>query len=317
MASSSKSKAFPSTAKLTHPLTIDGKEYVPEPPFAEEKAKIWHSQAPPEKSSDNDERPIAQVFLKPSFSGQPCLTDPNVSSHSKKSKKHKRSAATGPEVFLVGLSDLLTRISAYNLSSCLQPPSQPTQPSSQHSHKSKGHQGHKRKKHDSPSRSGEAKKKRHHKVLTPEAPALDADTIVVDTSILNKAPALAVGASQSTSTPAAAVLGEENPEVVPPTPTQVVTCFTIFSIELLDFSYKHLFPYNWLMLLLSHLTLSPTILLRRRLLLQLTHYNLSTLLLPCLCRIQGDQWMSAPLKTNLLKLLLCQLLLLHLPRGWQ
>jgi hypothetical protein len=26
------------------PLTIDGKEYVPEPPFAEEKAKIWRSQ---------------------------------------------------------------------------------------------------------------------------------------------------------------------------------------------------------------------------------------------------------------------------------
>jgi hypothetical protein len=40
MASSSKSKAFPSAAKLAHPLTIDGKEYVPEPPFAEEKAKI-------------------------------------------------------------------------------------------------------------------------------------------------------------------------------------------------------------------------------------------------------------------------------------
>ena len=40
MASSSKNKTLPSAAKLTQPLTIDGKEYVPEPPFAEEKAKI-------------------------------------------------------------------------------------------------------------------------------------------------------------------------------------------------------------------------------------------------------------------------------------
>jgi hypothetical protein len=135
------------------------------------------------------------------------------------------------------VSDLLTRISSYNLSSCLQP----TQPSSQHSHKSKGHQGHKRKKHDSPSRSGEAKKKKHHKVLTPEAHSLDADTIMVDTSLLNKVPDPAMGASQSTSTLDAAVLGEENLDVVSPTPTQVITCFTIFSLELLDFSYKHIF----------------------------------------------------------------------------
>ncbi|KAI5424066.1 hypothetical protein KIW84_030326 [Lathyrus oleraceus] len=40
MASSNK----PSAAKLTHPINIDGREYVPEPPFAEEKAKIWRSQ---------------------------------------------------------------------------------------------------------------------------------------------------------------------------------------------------------------------------------------------------------------------------------
>ncbi|KAI5398847.1 hypothetical protein KIW84_064290 [Lathyrus oleraceus] len=40
MASSNK----PSAAKLTHPINIDGKEYVPEPPFAKEKAKIWRSQ---------------------------------------------------------------------------------------------------------------------------------------------------------------------------------------------------------------------------------------------------------------------------------
>lgn len=44
MASSSKSKKLPSDAKLTQPLTINGKEYIPEPPFAEEKAKIWCSQ---------------------------------------------------------------------------------------------------------------------------------------------------------------------------------------------------------------------------------------------------------------------------------
>lgn len=40
MASSNK----PSAAKLTHPINIDGREYVPEPPFAEEKEKIWRSQ---------------------------------------------------------------------------------------------------------------------------------------------------------------------------------------------------------------------------------------------------------------------------------
>ncbi|XP_050890707.1 adhesin AWP1-like [Lathyrus oleraceus] len=147
--------------------------------------------------------------------GQPRSTDLTVSSHSKKSKKHKRFAATGSEVFLVGLSDLLTRLSAYNLSSCLQPTSQP---SSQH--KSKSHHGHKRKKHESPSRSGETKKKRHHKVLTPEAPAADADTIVVDTSILNKAPDPAVGTSQSTSTSAAVALGKENQDAVSPASTQ-------------------------------------------------------------------------------------------------
>lgn len=44
MASSSKNKTLPSAAKLMQPLTIDGKEYVLEPPFAEEKAKIWRSQ---------------------------------------------------------------------------------------------------------------------------------------------------------------------------------------------------------------------------------------------------------------------------------
>ncbi|XP_050877356.1 uncharacterized protein LOC127081115 [Lathyrus oleraceus] len=163
------------------------------PPPVKEKEKV-PKPAAPEKSSDDDERPIVQVLKNP---GQPRSTDPPVSSQSKKSKKNKRSAATEPE---------------------LTP--QPTQPSSQHSHQSKGHQGQKRKKHDSLSRSGEAKKKKHHKVLTLEAPSLDADTIVVDTSILNKVPDLAVGTSKSTITPFAAVLEEENPDVVLPTPTQ-------------------------------------------------------------------------------------------------
>lgn len=44
MDNSSKSRTFPSAAKLAQPFTIDGKEYIPEPPFAEEKAKIWRSQ---------------------------------------------------------------------------------------------------------------------------------------------------------------------------------------------------------------------------------------------------------------------------------
>ncbi|KAI5418793.1 hypothetical protein KIW84_043136 [Lathyrus oleraceus] len=40
MASSNK----PSAVKLTHPISIDGREYVPEPLLAEEKEKIWRSQ---------------------------------------------------------------------------------------------------------------------------------------------------------------------------------------------------------------------------------------------------------------------------------
>ena len=103
------------------------------------------------------------------------------------------------------MSDLLTRISVYNLSSCLQPTSQLS-----FQHKSKSHHGHKRKKHDSPSRSVEAKKKRHHKKLTSEAPAVDADTIMVDTSILDKVPDPAVGVSYSNSTSPAVALGKEN-----------------------------------------------------------------------------------------------------------
>lgn len=158
--------------------------------------------------------------------GQPRSTNlPVPSPQSKKSKKHKRSAATGPEVFLVGLSDLLTRISAYNLSSCLHP-------TPQQSHKSKGHQGHKRKKHDSPSKGGEAKRKKQPKVLTIEAPSsLDADTVVVDTSILNMVSDPAVGTSKPTNIFAAAILEEGDPDIVLPTPTQVITYFTIFSLN--------------------------------------------------------------------------------------
>lgn len=175
--------------------------------------------------------------------GQPHSTDlPVPSPLSKKSKKHKHFAAKGPEVFLVGLSDLLTRISAYNLSSYLQLTPQPTQPSPQQSHKSKGHQGHKRKKRDSPFKGGEEKNKKQHKVLTTEAPSsLDADTIVVDTSILNKVPDPAVGTSKPTNIPTAAILEEGNPDIVLPTQTQVITYFTISFPELLGFSYKHPF----------------------------------------------------------------------------
>lgn len=78
-------------------------------------------------------------------------------------------------------------------------------------------------------------------MLTPEAPAIDADTIVVDTSILNKAPDPTVGDSQSTSTSVAAALGKENQDVVSPASTQVITCFLVYSIGLLYFSYTHLF----------------------------------------------------------------------------
>lgn len=61
MANSNKNKTLPSVAKLTQLLTIDGKEYVPEPPFAEEKAKIWHSQVLISFSLSN--KPLA--FLGP------------------------------------------------------------------------------------------------------------------------------------------------------------------------------------------------------------------------------------------------------------
>ncbi|XP_050915350.1 histone promoter control protein 2-like [Lathyrus oleraceus] len=164
-----------------------------------EAAAELKEKATPEKPSDDDERPISQVLKKSSSSDQPRSTDlPVPSPQSKKSKKHKRSAATGPE-----------------------PTPQPTQPSPQQSHKPKGHQGHKRKKRDSPSKGGEAKKKKQHKMLTTEAhSSLDADTIVVDTSILNMVSDPAVGTSTSTNIPAATILEEGNPDIVLPTPTQ-------------------------------------------------------------------------------------------------
>jgi hypothetical protein len=78
-------------------------------------------------------------------------------------------------------------------------------------------------------------------VPTPEVPAVDVDTIVVDTSILDKVPNPAVGVSQSTSTSPAAALGKENQDAVSPASTQVITCFPVYSLGLLYFSYTHLF----------------------------------------------------------------------------
>ncbi|KAI5434067.1 hypothetical protein KIW84_021073 [Lathyrus oleraceus] len=89
MASSSKNKALPFAAKLTQPLTIDGKEYVLEPPFAEEKAKIWRSQVLiPFSLSD---KPLAflgslpenrqpEITKKNSFFATSHLSEPLVSS---------------------------------------------------------------------------------------------------------------------------------------------------------------------------------------------------------------------------------------------
>ncbi|XP_050888948.1 suppressor protein SRP40-like [Lathyrus oleraceus] len=169
------------------------------------------AQAAPEQSSNDDGRPISQVLRKPSSSGQPRSTEPTVPSTSKKSKKHKRSTPAGSEVFLVGLSSLLARLSAYNLSSCLQHTSQ---------HKSKSHHGHKRKKHDSPSKSGDNKNKRHHTMPPSEAPIEDADTLVVDTSIPSTVPALAVGDSPSIGLSPATALGNTNQDAVSPASTQ-------------------------------------------------------------------------------------------------
>ena len=57
-------------------------------------------------------------------------------------------------------------------------------------------------------------------MLPTETPSsLDADTIVVDTSILNKVPDLAVRTSKLTNIPTVAILEEGSPDIVLPTPT--------------------------------------------------------------------------------------------------
>ena len=72
---------------------------------------------------------------------------------------------------------------------------------------------------------------------TPEVPVEDVDTLVVDTSILDKVPDPAVGASQPTDTSPAVVLGKENQDAVSPASTQVFTHFFVYSFGFLYFSY--------------------------------------------------------------------------------
>lgn len=80
----------------------------------------------------------------------------------KKSKKVKSSSAQDLEVFLVGLSSLISNIVFYNLDYL--------QHSSQQSQKSKGSKINKRK-HDSPAKSGTIKKKRKDKETETYNPA--------------------------------------------------------------------------------------------------------------------------------------------------
>ena len=75
-----------------------------------------------------------------------------------------------------------------------------------------------------------------------EAPVEDADTLVVDTSILDTVPAPAVGASPSTGLSPATALGNTNQDAVSPASTQVFTHFPIYSFGffvalLLQFSF--------------------------------------------------------------------------------
>ena len=77
---------------------------------------------------------------------------------------------------------------------------------------------------------------------TPEVPTEDVDTIVVDASVLDKVPDPDVGASQSIGTSPAAALGKENQDAVSPTSTQVITCFPVYSLGLLSFSYTFFLP---------------------------------------------------------------------------
>lgn len=162
--------------------------------------------------------------------GQPRSTEPTVSPSSKKSKKHRRSAPAGSEVFLVGTSALLARLFAYNLSSCLQHTLQ---------HKSKSHHGHKRKKHDSPSKSGDHKRKRHHVTPPSELPVQDADTPLVDASALGAAPIPVVGASSSIGPSPATSLGDKHQDVVSHASIQVLSVFLFIPLDsLLRFSYS-------------------------------------------------------------------------------
>lgn len=162
--------------------------------------------------------------------GQPRLTEPVVSPSSKKSKKHKRSAPAGSEVFLIGTSVLLAKLFAYNLSSCLQHTSQ---------HKSKSHHGHKRRKHDSPSKSGDHKRKRHHATPPSEVPVPDADTPLVDASALGVAPAPVVGASPSIGPSPATALGDTHQDAVSHASTQVLPVLLFIPLgSLLRFSYS-------------------------------------------------------------------------------
>lgn len=75
-----------------------------------------------------------------------------------------------------------------------------------------------------------------------EVPAEDADTLVVDNSILGMVPAPAVGASRSTGLSPATALGNANQDAVSPASTQVFTHFPIYFFGfLLCFSYTFFF----------------------------------------------------------------------------
>ncbi|XP_050895836.1 flocculation protein FLO11-like [Lathyrus oleraceus] len=221
MASSNKNKTLPFAVKLTQLLAIDGKEYVPEPPFAEEKAKIWRSQAKSTKCNALHTKQI-QAFQK---YFRVVYRPNNLRRTISEAAAELKEKAT-PENSSDDDEQPVSRVLKKSSSSSTP---RPTQPSPQQSHKSKGHQGHKRKKHDSPSKGGEAKKRKQHIGLTTpqpevgaapsttEAPSsLDANTIVVDTSILNMVSDPAVGTSKPTNIPVVAILED----IVLPTPTQ-------------------------------------------------------------------------------------------------
>lgn len=110
-----------------------------------------------------------------------------------------------------------------------------------------------------------------------EAPVEDADTLVVDTSILDMVPAPAVGASPLTGLSLATALGNTNQDAVSPASTQVFTHFPIYFLGFLYFSY--------IFFLQADASTEPTqpvvdTLPRRRFLLRLAPFNLST---PLVC----------------------------------